>query len=1015
MAPSASGKIGIAQWKPQRAKKRRMQDVIQESLLSDPNLISPASLSGDQRPIAPLPSQASATASANQPPSAQQAHSSTFTISTTVKDTTSIVHQEASLTAAGRSDQFQGDPILVEDSPTSVQPEEEEEENDICEAKFNRRSKNGARYRREKLNTRARTFLPQLYRHEGYSETRDGLCAACLKEPAQYECLDCLDPPVLCKSCMIKYHVRLPLHRIRRWSIEGNYGAWEKDSLSGLGLIVRVGHGIFSCPNARADRLRSLQIFDLNGQHEITASFCECQDEDSDQAAMLLGLKLYPATDDLPRIAFTFRLLKHFVLLQAETNCAAASYYDTLALSTDAVDTRSLPFLSCTREWKVLEMVMRACSQSGTDLRAGEATVKCGLCPIPGVNMPENWKDDPDADLLYRVFESFDGNFSLQLKDKGVTEDTDPSVIRDAGYWAERHFSHAYIEKLGGFEDRKGTGKGKGKGKKDEEQESLCQHMRAGKGRNGKAVVNKLADGVVMGCCARHRIVRPNGVVDLPYGERYPNTDCCVIAGLKAAQGLNTAFLTYDIWCKYSVNLEKRLALGGAPSFSELELQVLGAIPKFHIGAHGSGCYPKYSLNFMSNVGRTHGERVEQAWADLGRAKYITREMTPGHRKDTLNGMFSHHNWKILSRNHYRLFRAIEASRKEIKQKEEDFEAINLSLGDKLVSEFTVWDEAHPEPEKYCSQYSDIKPPSQAEILKKLYSEENAAMEDAPVAPTADEFDQPSVGLFVSLALDLEVQRDRLEEKTEQVSESDSTKLVSDWIAAKNRFKSSLSRHYSQLLIHAPPLTHLNLTIPEGDDILGAELYLPSRFTEEERCRYKLESMAKVEQRLRIPQAQEEVVNLRNALGVKAFLIWQGRQTSSTGATGYAVVSRSQGKVKQADDQVKRIARRYRRNYEALVALNTEFGLGCEAGSLQELQEQDLKIASSWTVDEVSTGKRRQKTVKSSSEPIPWLWKTFAGNLVTKDNDQGDVEAKIKAYNYQAIRVEWLVARAELA
>lgn len=50
----------------------------------------------------------------------------------------------------------------------------------------------------------------------------------------------------------------------------------------------------------------------------------------------------------------------------------------------------------------------------------------------------------------------------------------------------------------------------------------------------------------------------------------------------------------------------------------------------------------------MPNVGRTHGERIEQAWADLGRAKYITWEMTPGHRKDTLYVFFSHRNWKML-------------------------------------------------------------------------------------------------------------------------------------------------------------------------------------------------------------------------------------------------------------------------------------------------------------------------------------------------------------------------------
>lgn len=45
-------------------------------------------------------------------------------------------------------------------------------------------------------------------------------------------------------------------------------------------------------------------------------------------------------TDDFPQVAFTFRLLKHFHLAQCEMPCGAASYYDTLALFTDAVNGR---------------------------------------------------------------------------------------------------------------------------------------------------------------------------------------------------------------------------------------------------------------------------------------------------------------------------------------------------------------------------------------------------------------------------------------------------------------------------------------------------------------------------------------------------------------------------------------------------------------------------------------------------------------------------------------------------
>lgn len=141
---------------------------------------------------------------------------------------------------------------------------------------------------------------------------------------------------------MLHSHTRLPFHRPRRWTLEGNYGAWSRISLTDLGYILQLGHGVVECPCASIDRIRPLQLFDLNGQHVIHASFCECNGSDSDQAEMLLDMQLYPATDVLPRVAFSFRLLKHFVMSQFEMTCGAASYYDTLALTTDAVNTRRL-------------------------------------------------------------------------------------------------------------------------------------------------------------------------------------------------------------------------------------------------------------------------------------------------------------------------------------------------------------------------------------------------------------------------------------------------------------------------------------------------------------------------------------------------------------------------------------------------------------------------------------------------------------------------------------------------
>lgn len=154
---------------------------------------------------------------------------------------------------------------------------------------------------------------------------------------------------------------------------------------------------------------------------------------------------------------------------------------------------------------------------------------------------------------------------------------------------------------------------------------------------------------------------------------------------------------------------------------------------------------------------------------------------------------------------------------------------------------------------------------------------------------------------------------------------------------------------------------------------------------------------------MRIPQAQEEIINLRNALGVKAFLVREGRQPTTTGETGYALVSRSQGKVNQANEQVSRIAQRYRQNFKALQNLGTEFGVGTNAGGLQELSDTDLKIVSNWTEEDTGQKRTHGSRVKASTQQVPWIWKSFGGGLVAKNDSEDDVTKKIKEYNYQGM------------
>lgn len=69
-------------------------------------------------------------------------------------------------------------------------------------------------------------------------------------------------------------------------------------------------------------------------------------------------------------------------------------------------------------------------------------------------------------------------------------------------------------------------------------------------------------------------------------------------------------------------------------------------VPKLHGHGHSEDCRYQYSLDFAPKVGRTHGERIESGWAEGNLAGPSTREMNPGHRRETLNAYYNEWNYQ---------------------------------------------------------------------------------------------------------------------------------------------------------------------------------------------------------------------------------------------------------------------------------------------------------------------------------------------------------------------------------
>lgn len=106
---------------------------------------------------------------------------------------------------------------------------------------------------------------------------------------------------------------------------------------------------------------------------------------------------------------------------------------------------------------------------------------------------------------------------------------------------------------------------------------------------------------------------------------------------------------TYDIMCIYKINFRNRLKDGDFLDDDEFPIHLVQKVPAWHIGGHIPSCQDDHHMRYTPLVGRTHGEGVETIWAEMNGYQYATREMSFGHRRDTLTDVFNYHNWGKLS------------------------------------------------------------------------------------------------------------------------------------------------------------------------------------------------------------------------------------------------------------------------------------------------------------------------------------------------------------------------------
>ncbi|KAG6849505.1 hypothetical protein H0H93_007961 [Arthromyces matolae] len=788
---------------------------------------------------------------------------------------------------------------------------------------------------------------------------------------ALHRCKDCVSNSLLCSECVLDSHRSLPFHRLETWN--GHY--FEPRTLTDLGFVLRVGHKDGSeCINVHI--VKDFALLHVNGLHEIIVHYCDCHHV-IPRKVQLLRAGLFPASTIRPKTAATFDLLRNFQLLSFMSKISALEYYQTLVRLTDNTGTRDLLMV---REWRHIKLLKRGGRGHDTSgvagTKAGECAVLCPACPLPGINLPENWRSSPpEKEWLYAIFLGIDANFRLKRLNVS-SEEKDPGLNHGYAYFVD---AASFSQYLNTFND------------KIEDDVSDCNNHDAIKSASIRGAKGLASSGVGKTECARHDMKRAVSLGDLQKGERYVNMDYFFGSSLNQ----NTPkiiVISYDIACQWSRNLRKRFEVyGGSFGLPDpyADRQLRFVVPKFHLLAHVEKCKTTYSLNLLTNVGRTDGEAPERGWAAINAIAGSTKEMGPGSRRDTLDDHFGDYNWRKYMSLHTIILRKAEEA---IQQREEHvlaFEEFDAALPEEDVQEWTTLVQAwERDPSKKNPFAATLTKITENAVRLELALEDEARLREDLTTSLNDAVHQDvPPGRLIAQGLELEDHQRILRIDSTKIDESSTSLQRSKIIERSNRLFRKIEAWMSIQSLYIPLASTLRLR----DDQLGSEehvptadinLYLPSEMVGKAYCDPKF---LDIEWRLRWAQAHETLHEIRRIILLRS----QMRKSKEELITGQRMHTRSNALLKDIADRIRHAVQKYKAIRNALLKLDRLLEKGNWASTLCELTDDDVGGITAAEDDR-----------PEGSRSLSWIWKLAEADTVEGEGKQ------------EALRIEWCKARA---
>jgi hypothetical protein len=204
-------------------------------------------------------------------------------------------------------------------------------------------------------------------------------------------------------------------------------------------------------PSCDALNNQYIRVVHTNGIHHIALVSCTCQGPDITTDLIFAGW--VPTSFVRVRTIFTCAVLDYFRFCNLEMRSSAYQFFQLLRRITHSLAPSTVVNLyhelrRLSRLWRWVKKLRWAgyAQRVGQPLasKRGELGNFCPACPQVGINIPENWKEDPNR-WVYRRVITADGNFKADhVRQKSAADDI--WLSDGLGMITSRSEYHAFLE-----------------------------------------------------------------------------------------------------------------------------------------------------------------------------------------------------------------------------------------------------------------------------------------------------------------------------------------------------------------------------------------------------------------------------------------------------------------------------------------------------------------------------------------------------------------------------------------